>query len=201
MGRGDEKKIERVRPLLLPNAPAITSKSKMSKPMIVEANYTLSSAFHVPTEHEEAVKNDWFYVKWNKLFICDADMKVVAEVEPLECLDATQFDFKRPDSAKVVEADDYHIEAIEQEEGDAEDDDEEDVHVCKSCGTNMDDDKFQKGKMCCEKPLFHDDEEECEGSGSCMVCRKCNVCDKEGGCGNYDEEHRWFCEEHHEAEE
>lgn len=37
--------------------------------------------------------------------------------------------------------------------------DEED-HTCHSCGTTLTDAEFEKGKMCCDMPLFHDDEEE-----------------------------------------
>ena len=39
-------------------------------------------------------------------------------------------------------------------------DEEKEPHTCHSCGTTLTDAEFEKGKMCCDQPLFHDDEEE-----------------------------------------
>jgi hypothetical protein len=36
----------------------------------------------------------------------------------------------------------------------------EETHDCKTCGETMNDEKFKDGKMCCDKPMFHNDEEE-----------------------------------------
>lgn len=36
-------------------------------------------------------------------------------------------------------------------------DSEEEEHTCKSCNETMSDKSFKDGKMCCDKPMFHDD--------------------------------------------
>ena len=38
----------------------------------------------------------------------------------------------------------------------------EEQHVCKTCGQAMSHKDFERGKMCCDKPLFGDDEDEDE---------------------------------------
>ena len=45
-----------------------------------------------------------------------------------------------------------------KEMGNAVYDDEEETHDCKTCGETMNDEKFKDGKMCCDKPMFHNDE-------------------------------------------
>jgi hypothetical protein len=42
-------------------------------------------------------------------------------------------------------------------------DEDTEPHVCNTCGNHMNDNDFQRGKMCCDHPLFHgdhDDEDE-----------------------------------------
>jgi len=43
-----------------------------------------------------------------------------------------------------------------------DDEDEDEPHTCKTCGETMNDANFQEGKMCCDKPMFHDDHEDDE---------------------------------------
>lgn len=45
-------------------------------------------------------------------------------------------------------------------DSDSEDEEDEERHICHSCNEELSDDDFQKGKMCCDKPMFHDDHEE-----------------------------------------
>lgn len=40
-----------------------------------------------------------------------------------------------------------------------EDEEEDEPHICKTCGEEMSDDRFNEGKMCCDKPMFHNDED------------------------------------------
>jgi len=40
------------------------------------------------------------------------------------------------------------------------------THECRSCGETMSHERFEKGKMCCDKPLFGDDESESEDDES-----------------------------------
>lgn len=43
-------------------------------------------------------------------------------------------------------------------------------HVCKTCERSMSDADFQNGKMCCDKPMFDDDEDEEDK----VICHECN---------------------------
>jgi len=40
---------------------------------------------------------------------------------------------------------------------DEDEDEEPEPHTCKTCGETMNDVDFQYGKMCCDKPMFHQD--------------------------------------------
>lgn len=33
-------------------------------------------------------------------------------------------------------------------------------HICKTCSTTLTNEQFEYGKMCCDKPMFHDDHDE-----------------------------------------
>ena len=39
-------------------------------------------------------------------------------------------------------------------------DEDTEPHVCHTCGNHMSDNDFQRGKMCCDHPLFHGDHDE-----------------------------------------
>jgi hypothetical protein len=41
-------------------------------------------------------------------------------------------------------------------------DDEDEEHICHTCSEEMNDEDFQKGKMCCDKPMFHNDYDDSE---------------------------------------
>jgi hypothetical protein len=43
------------------------------------------------------------------------------------------------------------------------------ANICKTCGEEMSDKRFNEGKMCCDKPLFHEDEDEDEDEGVALV--------------------------------
>lgn len=47
---------------------------------------------------------------------------------------------------------------------DKDDIDDETVHCCHTCCTVLTDEEFYKGKMCCDKPMFHDDYDESDES-------------------------------------
>ena len=57
---------------------------------------------------------------------------------------------------------------------------ETEPHTCKTCTTTLTDQQFNDGKMCCDKPMFHDDYDE-------------------NGDEEYTEEELWFNENYPNA--
>ena len=90
---------------------------------------------------------------------------------------------------------------------------EDEPHTCHTCSTTLTAAEFEKGKMCCDKPMFHEDEEAIE----CALCEEfcrdehfagcCNdgVCPRKvermcDSCAKWDEEDEvWRCGECAEA--
>lgn len=71
----------------------------------------------------------------------------------LEELHVSEPNYHYTEKVEIESAAVWGIEDDEEEE-------EEEEHLCKTCGEVMSDERFQEGKMCCDKPLFHDDEDE-----------------------------------------
>jgi len=113
----------------------------------IHATYYCASVFEVPShvklltieenkkcKGKENVPGSW-YISWDVLYYIDED----GNEQQLEPACAGEADYKRP-----VEIE----ETIE--------------HTCKMCNETLTDEQFKNGKMCCDKPMFHDDHEETE---------------------------------------
>jgi len=78
---------------------------------------------------------------------------------------------------------------------------QDEEHTCKMCSEMMDDEAFQQGKMCCDKPMFHDDhddEEEYEDDHPnerlCCICHNWLPSDKVTKLYiRNDKEGEWYC--------
>jgi hypothetical protein len=120
-------------------------------------DYYVSSGFKIPRNipllsvednNEVRDKTPWsWWVKYDTLHYYDNN-KVEHTIDP--DYRATDGDFKYPS----------HKEFDDEEEEEEEEDDEDDIHICKTCNEPMNNENFEKGKMCCDKPMFHNDEEE-----------------------------------------
>lgn len=139
-------------------------------PKVVVAVYTLQTVFMVPDDFE--IKEGNHGVKWNKLYIYN-DKGEETEIQPIDGFDQSEgFDFKRPDDIIIREAEDYEIEAAKDEDDDSEEEEEEETtHVCNTCDKEMSHERFEKGKMCCDKPEFNDKED--EGDDLEFLCDDC----------------------------
>jgi hypothetical protein len=95
---------------------------------------------------KNAGKPGSWYVKWATLHYIDLD----GEEQEIDMI---------PDCMNIKNPDDGD-DAYEFTGDDSEDEDEE--HICHTCSEKMNDEDFQKGKMCCDKPMFHNDEDDSE---------------------------------------
>lgn len=120
---------------------------------VVVATYNVFSVFKIPrgVDIETLMKKGLVFVKWNLLHVRigdkdeDEDDKNWLQIEPE--LDVCEL--KRPSDITIEKKSDWL----------GEEDEEQELHICKNCNDTMTDENFKEGKMCCDKPMFHDDEE------------------------------------------
>jgi hypothetical protein len=84
------------------------------------------------------------------------------------------------------------------------DNDKTPIRLCHACGETMSEEHFQEGKMCCDHPLFDEDEDDDEWEAQQIAgctCHSCSEplraghviwgCDENRNCGC----ETWFCED------